>query len=235
MTSRRAPRLARLLAAGRPARPHADRAVRRCRPAVLVVSFRDYDRVGIYPAFMLDNYRDLFTTPATGASTPARSFAVIVWAVTLFLGFNIAQFLVFHVRSGTVRTDAVPRLRHPVLDLGHHPHDRLDPVPGPQRRLQPDADGPGITVAAARFPAVLRFRGRHRLRPPQDAADGGADRQLDVQDRPRRCSRRRATPAPAGSQILRQRSSCRCRRPASRSARSWCSPRSSATTSSSSA
>ena len=32
----------------------------------LIVSFYDYDRVGIYPAFLLDNYRELLTTPATG-------------------------------------------------------------------------------------------------------------------------------------------------------------------------
>ncbi len=38
----------------------------------LVVSFFDYDRVGIYPAFMLDNYHDLLTTPATCASISAR-------------------------------------------------------------------------------------------------------------------------------------------------------------------
>ena len=31
----------------------------------LIVSFYDYDRVGIYPAFIMDNYRDLLTTPAT--------------------------------------------------------------------------------------------------------------------------------------------------------------------------
>ena len=31
----------------------------------LVVSFWDWDRVGIYPAFLLDNYHDLLTTPAT--------------------------------------------------------------------------------------------------------------------------------------------------------------------------
>src|SRR5690242_5347566 len=29
----------------------------------LVVSFFDYDRTGIYPAFIFDNYRDLLTTP----------------------------------------------------------------------------------------------------------------------------------------------------------------------------
>ena len=57
----------------------------------LVVSFFDYDRIGIYPAFMLDNYRDLLTTPATlRVYISSLKFAVIVWAITLFLGFNIA-------------------------------------------------------------------------------------------------------------------------------------------------
>ena len=71
----------------------------------LVVSFFDYDRVGIYPAFMLDNYRDLLTTPATlRVYVSSLKFAVIVWAITLFLGFNIAYFLIFHVRSATIRT-----------------------------------------------------------------------------------------------------------------------------------
>lgn len=70
----------------------------------LVISFFDYDRVGMYPAFLWDNYHDLFTTPATiRVYISSLRFAVIVWAITLFLGFNIAYFLVFHIRSGTVR------------------------------------------------------------------------------------------------------------------------------------
>ena len=70
----------------------------------VVVSFFDYDRVGIYPAFMLDNYIDLFTTPATlRIYVSSLKFAVIVWAITLFLGFGIAHFLVFHVRTAWVR------------------------------------------------------------------------------------------------------------------------------------
>ncbi len=76
-------------------------------PTVLfvVVSFFDYDRVGIYPAFILDNYRDLLTTPATiRVYVSSLTFAIIVWAVTLFLGFNIAHFLIFHIRSAAVRT-----------------------------------------------------------------------------------------------------------------------------------
>jgi putative spermidine/putrescine transport system permease protein len=71
----------------------------------LVVSFFDYDRTGIYPAFILDNYRDLLTTPATiRVYLSSLKFAVIVWAITLLLGFNIAYFLIFHIRSAAVRT-----------------------------------------------------------------------------------------------------------------------------------
>ena len=71
----------------------------------LVVSFFDYDRVGIYPAFLLDNYHDLLTTPATWrVYISSLKFAVIVWAITLLLGFNIAYFLIFHIRSATTRT-----------------------------------------------------------------------------------------------------------------------------------
>ena len=102
----------------------------------LVVSFFDYDRVGIYPAFLLDNYHDLLTTPATWrVYISSLKFAVIVWAITLFLGFNIAYFLIFHIRSATYPHGAVPAVRHSVLDVGDHPHDRLDPIPWPQRSV----------------------------------------------------------------------------------------------------
>ncbi len=71
----------------------------------LVVSFFDYDRTGIYPAFIFDNYRDLLTTPATiRVYLSSLRFAVIVWAITLVLGFFIAHFLIFHVRTGIMRT-----------------------------------------------------------------------------------------------------------------------------------
>jgi putative spermidine/putrescine transport system permease protein len=71
----------------------------------LIVSFYDYDRTGIYPAFIMDNYQDLITTPATWrVYLSSLKFAVIVWAITLFLGFNIAYFLIFHIRDRMVRT-----------------------------------------------------------------------------------------------------------------------------------
>jgi len=71
----------------------------------LIVSFYDYDRVGIYPAFLLDNYKELLTTPATWrVYVSSLRFAFIVWAITLFLGFNIAYFLIFHIRNNITRT-----------------------------------------------------------------------------------------------------------------------------------
>jgi putative spermidine/putrescine transport system permease protein len=67
---------------------------------VLAVSFFDFSRTDIIPAFIFDNYIDLFRSEVTlWLYLSSLKFAAIVWAVTLVLGFNIAYFLVFHVRS----------------------------------------------------------------------------------------------------------------------------------------
>jgi putative spermidine/putrescine transport system permease protein len=67
---------------------------------VLAVSFFDLDRTDVVPTFILDNYVDLFRSEVTlRLYASSLKFALIVWAVTLVLGFNIAFFLVFHVRS----------------------------------------------------------------------------------------------------------------------------------------
>ena len=67
---------------------------------VLAVSFFDFDRTDIVPTFILDNYADLFRSEVTlRLYASSIKFALIVWAVTLVLGFNIAYFLVFHVRT----------------------------------------------------------------------------------------------------------------------------------------
>ena len=67
---------------------------------VLAVSFFDFDRSDIIPAFIFDNYVELFRSEVTlRLYTSSIKFALIVWAVTFVLGFNIAYFLVFHVRG----------------------------------------------------------------------------------------------------------------------------------------
>src|SRR5258705_11517352 len=67
---------------------------------VLAVSFLDFSRTEVIPAFILDNYVDLFSSEVTlRLYASSLKFALIVWVVTLVLGFNIAYFLVFHVRG----------------------------------------------------------------------------------------------------------------------------------------
>ncbi len=67
---------------------------------VVAVSFFDYSRADIIPAFIFDNYAELFRSEVTlRLYASSIKFAVIVWAITFLLGFNVAYFLVFHVRG----------------------------------------------------------------------------------------------------------------------------------------
>jgi len=49
--------------------------------------------------------------------------------LTLVIGFTVAYFLAFHVRSATWQTVLFLVCTIPLLDLQRHPHDLLDPVP----------------------------------------------------------------------------------------------------------
>jgi putative spermidine/putrescine transport system permease protein len=71
---------------------------------VVAASFFDFDHMTIVPTFILDNYQDLFTSDVTlRLYLSSIKFAVIVWAITLLIGFTVAYFLVFHVRSLLVK------------------------------------------------------------------------------------------------------------------------------------
>ena len=68
---------------------------------LVVVSFFESDMIfGMRPALTPESYIELFTTMNTlWLYLSTLKFAAIVWAVTLLIGFTIAYFLVFHVRS----------------------------------------------------------------------------------------------------------------------------------------
>jgi putative spermidine/putrescine transport system permease protein len=71
---------------------------------LLVVSFWDYDFAGMYPDFITLNYAETlgsWVTWRTYANT--LKFAVTVWAITAFVGFWVAYFLAFHVRTATMQ------------------------------------------------------------------------------------------------------------------------------------
>jgi len=71
---------------------------------VFIVSFFDFQQVSIIPAFILDNYQDIFTSHLTlTLYLGTLRFAAVVWAVTLLIGFTLANFLAFHVRSLIVK------------------------------------------------------------------------------------------------------------------------------------
>jgi putative spermidine/putrescine transport system permease protein len=72
---------------------------------LIVVSFFDYDSVQIIPGFVLTNYRDVLGSATTWWTyLETLKFTVIVWALTLLIGFWLAYFLSFVVRSRTWQT-----------------------------------------------------------------------------------------------------------------------------------
>jgi len=67
---------------------------------LVVVSFFDYDSVQIIPGFVLTNYRDVLGSAVTWRTyLSTLRFTAIVWAVTLVVGFWVAFYLAFVVRS----------------------------------------------------------------------------------------------------------------------------------------
>jgi putative spermidine/putrescine transport system permease protein len=67
---------------------------------VVAVSFFDYDDFVVRPAFMLRNYLELFGSGLTYTLyLKTLTYAAIVWALTLVIGFAVAYFLAFHVRT----------------------------------------------------------------------------------------------------------------------------------------
>jgi putative spermidine/putrescine transport system permease protein len=66
---------------------------------VVAVSFFDYDEFNIYPSFVLSNYIELWSQTTLNLYVQTITYALIVWAITLVIGFTVAYFLVFHVRT----------------------------------------------------------------------------------------------------------------------------------------
>ncbi|MDB5892551.1 MAG: transporter permease [Rhodoferax sp.] len=79
---------------------------------ILMVSFWDFNEYELLPGFTFKNYisvfdgcsnmDDLCTTVRTYLST--FKFCLLVWLITLVVGFSVSYFLAFHVRSSGVQT-----------------------------------------------------------------------------------------------------------------------------------
>ena len=72
---------------------------------LVIVSFWDYDFARMYPAFVWTNYVDTLGSWVTWKTyLNTLKFAAIVWAITLFVGFWVAYFLAFYIRSAATQT-----------------------------------------------------------------------------------------------------------------------------------
>src|SRR3954447_9029936 len=73
--------------------------------AIVVVSFWEFNGFMLVPGFTLDNYTDLLRGAAYRATyLNTLKFAAIVWTITFLVGFPVAYFLAFHVKSVAIRT-----------------------------------------------------------------------------------------------------------------------------------
>lgn len=72
---------------------------------IVIVSFWGATDFSIYPAFQFDNYAFLLSSPVTYKVFFATfKYAVVTWALTLGIGFTIAYFLAFHIRTQAIQT-----------------------------------------------------------------------------------------------------------------------------------
>ena len=155
---------------------------------VVIVSFWDYNDYAMLPSFTLRSYTetfegcwtqlpDLCTILKTYLST--AKFCFIVWVTTLVIGFTVAYFLAFHVRSATTQmvlflvctipfwTSNVIRMISwiPLLGRNGLVNDALIRA---HRRRQ-----------AGRMAALFAVLGVARVHPPLHLLHGGADLQFD--------------------------------------------------------
>jgi len=67
---------------------------------IFVVSFWGATEWSIYPAFQFDNYAFLLSSDVTyRVFLNTFKYAAITWAFTLLIGFTVAYYLAFHIRS----------------------------------------------------------------------------------------------------------------------------------------
>lgn len=67
---------------------------------IVAVSFWDYNEYNFFPAFILDNYSYLLTSKVTLATyLKTFKFVILTWIFCTLIGFTVAYFLAFHIRS----------------------------------------------------------------------------------------------------------------------------------------
>ncbi|MBS98816.1 MAG: ABC transporter permease [Oceanospirillaceae bacterium] len=67
---------------------------------IVIVSFWDFNAYQLIPGFIFENYEFLLTSSVTlSAYLKTFFYAITTWAITLTLGFTVAYYLAFYIRS----------------------------------------------------------------------------------------------------------------------------------------
>lgn len=72
---------------------------------IVIVSFWDFDAYQVIPAFIFENYEYLLTSDVTWrAYANTLFYAGTSWIITLVIGFTVAYYLAFYIKSVKVQT-----------------------------------------------------------------------------------------------------------------------------------
>ena len=159
---------------------------------VTIVSAWDYNEYEMLPAFSLRGYTDTFEgciAELPGLCTILKTYlktlklCLLTWVLTLLIGFTVAYFLAFHVRSKTWQIVLSLLCTIPFWTSNVIRMIAWIPLLGRNGLVNNGPPGRGADPAAAGMAAVLRVLRRPGPRSPLHIFHGGADLQFDDPDR----------------------------------------------------
>ncbi len=160
----------------------------------VMVSFWDYTEYSLVPAFTLRSYSEMFegcydklpelcVTLKTYLST--LKFCLSVWLIALVVGFFIAYFLAFHVRTTTMQVTLFLVCTVPFWTSNVIRTISWIPLLGRNGLINYRAGQGAHHRGADRVADLLRLLGDRRAGAPLHAVHDRSDLQLDDADRPR--------------------------------------------------
>ena len=176
-----------------------------------VVSLWNYTEYSLVPDVTQRNYVEMFegcSDLSNGLCTTFRTYIStlklcgMVWAITLLLGFTVAYFLCFHVRSDGVRMGLFLLCTAPFLTSNVIRMISWIPLLGREGAVNQFLVAARVVDAPQDWLLFSALLGRAGLRPPLHAVRGGAGLQQHDADRP--------PAAGSGARRRRQRAGRRC-------------------------
>ena len=155
---------------------------------VTIVSAWDYNEYEMIPAFSLRGYSDTFEgciADLPNLCTILKTYlktlklCLLTWGLTLLIGFTVAYFLAFHVRSKTWQIVLTLLCTIPFWTSNVIRMIAWIPLLGRNGLVNRGLEGVGLDQRAAGMAAVLRILRGAGAGSPLHLLHGGADLQFD--------------------------------------------------------